>query len=59
MDLELDDDQTTALIRELHEIVENDHYPLSPRICTLRAILSKLRPEPVRELLPPLKPGAL
>ena len=30
---------------ELHEIVENDHYPFSPRIRTFRDILTKLRPE--------------
>jgi hypothetical protein len=48
--LDLDDE---ALTQELHEIVENDRYPFSPRIRTLRAILAKLRPEPVREPLPP------
>ena len=41
--------------KELHEIVENDRYPFSPRIRTLRAILNKLRPEPIREPLPPPK----
>jgi hypothetical protein len=49
--LDLTDDE--ALTQELHEIVENDRYPFSPRIRTLRAILAKLRPEPVREPLPP------
>jgi hypothetical protein len=44
---------SAALIQELHEVVENDRYPFSPRIRTLRAILAKLRPEPVREPLPP------
>jgi hypothetical protein len=34
-------------------INENDPYPFSPRIRTLRNILAKLRPEPVREPLPP------
>jgi hypothetical protein len=37
------------VIKELHEIVENDRYPFSPRIRTLRAILAKLRPEPVHK----------
>jgi hypothetical protein len=46
---------SAALIQELHEVVENDRYPFSPRIRTLRAILAKLRPEPVREPLPPPK----
>ena len=47
--LDLTDDEAAALTQELHEIVENDRYPFSPRIRTLRAILAKLRPEPVRE----------
>jgi hypothetical protein len=52
MNLDLTDEETAALTRELHNIVENDRYPLSPRIRTLRAILAKLRPEPVREPFP-------
>jgi hypothetical protein len=35
--------------------VADDRYFLSPRIKTLRAIRAKLRPEPVREPLPPPK----
>jgi hypothetical protein len=37
MNIELDDEQAAALIKELHDIVENDPYPFSPRIRTLRA----------------------
>jgi hypothetical protein len=55
MHLDLTDDEAAALAQELHAIVENDRYPLSPRIRTLREILAKLRPEPVREPLPPPK----
>ena len=44
-----------ALIQELHNLVENDRYPFSPRIRTRRAIRAKLGPEPAREPLPPLK----
>jgi hypothetical protein len=55
MHLELSDEEATALTQELDDIVESDRYPLSPRIRTLRAILAKLRPEPVRPPLPPLK----
>jgi hypothetical protein len=47
--LDLTDDEAVALTRELHDIVENDRYPFSPRIRTLRGIVAKLRPEPVRE----------
>jgi hypothetical protein len=53
--LDLSDDEATALIQELHDIVENNRYPFSPRIRTLRGILAKLRPEPIREPLPPPK----
>jgi hypothetical protein len=55
MNLDLTDEEAAALIRELHDIVENDHYPFSHRIRVLRDILAKLRPEPVHEPLPPPK----
>jgi hypothetical protein len=55
MHLDLTDEEAAALTKELRDIIENDRYPLSPRIRTLRAILAKLRPEPVREPLPPRK----
>jgi hypothetical protein len=55
MHLELTDEETAALTQELHDIVESDKYPFSPRIRTLSAILAKHRPEPVREPLPPPK----
>ena len=53
--LALSDDQAAALIKELHDIVKNDRYPLSRRIRTLRGMLAKRRPEQVREPLPPPK----
>jgi hypothetical protein len=53
--LDLTDEEAAALIKELDNIVERDRYPFSPRIRTLRAIFAKLRPEPVREPLPPPK----
>jgi hypothetical protein len=37
--LELTDEQNEALIRELSQIIENDGYPLSPRIRVLKDIL--------------------
>jgi hypothetical protein len=55
MHLDLTVEETAALIKELHDTVENDPYPFSPRIRALRAILAKLRPEPVCEPLPPPK----
>jgi hypothetical protein len=54
MHLELNDVQAEASIRELSRTIENDRYPLSPRIVTLKEILTKLRPEPARPApLPP------
>jgi hypothetical protein len=55
MHLDLTDEETAALTKELHDIVESDRYPFSLRIGTLRGILAKLRPEPVRKPVPPLK----
>jgi hypothetical protein len=54
MNLDRTEEETAALIRELDRIIEDDRFPLSPRILTLKAIFGKLRPEPVREPLPPL-----
>jgi hypothetical protein len=54
MHLELTDEQTEALIRELSLIIEYDRYRLSPHIRTLKEILGMLRPDPARE---PLAPG--
>jgi hypothetical protein len=31
MNLDLIDEEVTALTQELHDIIENDHYPFSPR----------------------------
>src|SRR6516225_4698538 len=53
MHLDLTDEETAALLRELDGLIDGDRYFLSPRINTLRAIRAKLRPEPVREPLPP------
>ena len=47
MNLELSDEQTAALETELRNIVENDRYPFSPRIRSLREILHMIRPEPL------------
>jgi hypothetical protein len=53
--LELSDAEAEALARELAWVVDGDRYPLSPRIQTLRVVLARLRPEPARTPLPPLK----
>jgi hypothetical protein len=53
MNLELTDEETAALLRELDGIIDGNCYFLSPRIKMLEAIRAKIRPEPVREPLPP------
>jgi hypothetical protein len=53
MNLELTDEETAALLRELDGLIDGDRYFMSPRIKTLKAIRAKIRPEPVREPLPP------
>jgi hypothetical protein len=55
MHLDLTDDQAAVLLRELDGIIDADKYFLSPRIQTLKAIRAKIRPDPVREPLPPPK----
>ena len=55
MTLDRTDEETAALERLLGETINADRYPLSLRILTLKAILAKIRPEPVRKPLPPLQ----
>jgi hypothetical protein len=55
MNLNLSDEEITALTRLLIDTIDGYRFPLSPRIQMLKAILAKIRPEPVRETLPPLK----
>ena len=56
MHLDLTDQKTAALLKELNGLIDSDRYFLSPRIKTLKAIRAKIRPEPVRVPLPPQKP---
>ena len=54
--LPLADDEKSALTALLKRIIDEDRYPLSPRIGGLRGILAKLEaPKPVPAPLPPLK----
>jgi hypothetical protein len=53
MNLDLTDEETAALLRELDGLIDGDRYFMSPRIKTLKAIRAKIRPDPVREPLPP------
>jgi hypothetical protein len=53
MILDLTNEETALLEKEQRHIIDNDRYFLSTRIQTLKAILTKIRPEPPREPLPP------
>jgi hypothetical protein len=53
MNIDLTHEETAALLRELDALIDGDHYFMSQRIKTLRAIRAKIRPEPVRDPLPP------
>jgi len=49
----LTDEQTEALVQLLSRTIDDDRYPLSPRVRVLKDILAKFRPEPEREGLAP------
>jgi hypothetical protein len=55
MTLDLTDPETDGLATLLRRAINDDRFPLSPRIQTLKGILGKLRPEPKREPLQPMK----
>ena len=48
MPVDLSDDETAALLRELDHIIDGDRFPLSLRIRILSAIRDKLRPAAAR-----------
>src|SRR5437763_6685396 len=52
MMLDLTNEETDALARLLSRTIDDDRYPLSPRIQILKGILVKIGPEPPREPLP-------
>jgi hypothetical protein len=53
MTFDLTDEESEALLRELNNLIDGDRYQFSARVRTLKAIRDKIRPEPVREPLPP------
>jgi hypothetical protein len=54
--LDLSDDEAAALAQLLGRTIDENRYPLSPRLTPLKAILAKLDPsQPRPELPPPLK----
>jgi hypothetical protein len=52
--LNLDGEQTAALVALLKHAIDEDRYPLSERVQTWQCILDKLEPPPVRPLAAPL-----
>jgi hypothetical protein len=56
MQLDLTEEETRALLNLLTETIENDRYPISPRIQTLRGILAKFGPIAPAPLLRPDRP---
>jgi hypothetical protein len=52
---DLSDQDITILTDLLKRTIDDARYPLSPRVTRWREILQKLRPEPVREPLPPMR----
>jgi hypothetical protein len=55
MHLDLSDEETATLAADLKRTIDGDRYPFSGRILTLKAILDKIEPPPIREPLPPPK----
>jgi hypothetical protein len=56
MVLDLSDDEAAALAQLLRRTINDDPYPLSPRLAPLKAILAKLNPpEPPSGSTPPLQ----
>jgi hypothetical protein len=55
MHLDLSDDESVALARLLRKAIDEDRYPLSPRVRMLQGIVDKIEPPPAREPASPLK----
>ena len=53
MTLDLSAEETEALARLLRNAIQDDRFPLSPRVKTWQAILDKIEPPPPRQPLPP------
>jgi hypothetical protein len=57
MTLDLTDEEHAVLVRLVRKTLDEDRYPLAPRLDPLKSILAKLEPPPPRpEPLPPLRP---
>src|SRR5215472_1832480 len=52
MPLDLSDEEKRALAKLLRRAIDDDRYPLSPRVQMWQAILDRIEPPPVREPVP-------
>ncbi len=58
MNFELIDNGAAALAKHLQRTLDDDPFPLAPRLDPVKAILAKLEPPALQPpSLPPLKPG--
>ena len=55
MTLDLTEEETGALERLVSRTIDDDRYPLSPRIQILKGILVKIAPSRPASPLPPLR----
>jgi hypothetical protein len=54
--IDLSDDERTALTAAVRRAIDEDRYPLSPRLAPLKAALAKLDPGSVPHVVEPLPP---
>jgi hypothetical protein len=52
MQLDLTDDEVRLLIRLLRRAIDDDRYPMAPRLAPLKALLAKLQPPKAAQPLP-------
>lgn len=55
MNLDLTDEEHAVMFRFVKRAMDEDHFPYAPRLDQLDAIVVKLKPQPVREPVPPPK----
>jgi hypothetical protein len=55
MDLHLTDDQAALLLKVLDRVIDDDRFPLSPRVTALREIRALVKPYPERQPTEPPK----
>jgi hypothetical protein len=55
MQPDLSDEDIADLAKLIKRAIDDSRYPFSPEVRRWKELLAKLRPEPVREPLPPPK----